>query len=322
MVRFAFQTMLDEGYSEPASFVEVSPLFMDDKVQTAVKQLLKDKELKRRWDFQDTLEQSRDYGDTVHWLTSKFDDIARDSTLRVVMGGNKKTVDIEQIVQQGGILLVRIPEAVIGKQAADFVGSLIMLQLRMAIIRRREFGKLQHYHFVYVDEFQNFANTDFHTLVAEARKFNIGFTLANQNLEQLREFRTYTGYHEQRLINAIFGNVGNIIVFGVGAFDANFLSGQFSVPARDIMRIGRWQALAKLVVNDYDTTPFTLWPEEAVRLESPRNIAVIEKRMREEKYWIEPSKVLEDISGRLDRVIKKAEELPEAEIDRPRIFRV
>jgi hypothetical protein len=153
--------------------------------------------------------------------------------------------------------------------------------------------------------------------VAEARKFNIGFTLANQNLEQLREFRTYTGYHEQRLINAIFGNVGNLIVFGVGAFDARVLSDQLSVAAQDIMRIGRYQALAKLLVNGYDTTPFTLYPEEAIRRENPRNIAVIEDRMREGGYWIDPTKVREDISGRLDRVIDKANEYhePGSEMD-------
>lgn len=323
MVRLAFETMLDEGYPESASFVDVPRLFMDESVQIAVKKLLKDEELKRRWQFQDTVGRSPDYGELVHWLTSKFEDISRDSTLRVVMGGSKSTIQIEQIVQQGGILLVRIPEAVIGKQAADFVGSLILLQLRMAIIRRREFGKLQHYHFVYVDEFQNFANTDFHTLVAEARKFNIGFTLANQNLEQLREFRTYTGVHEQRLISAIFGNVGNLVIFGVGALDANFLSEQVGVSARDIMRIGRYQALAKLLVNGFDSMPFTLQTGEAIRLESPRNIEVIEKRMRASS-WVEPKWIQEEVNGRLDRVIKYGEAIPDPEANmdwlRPQIF--
>ncbi len=307
LVRLAFQTMLDEGYPEPASFVEVSRIFMDEDAQSAAVQLIRDEELRRRWRFQDTVRQDRGYGELIHWVTSKFEDIARDSTLRVVMGGGRSTVNIEQIVNQNGILLVRIPEAVIGKQAADFVGSLILLQLRMAIIRRREFGKLQSYHFVYVDEFQNFANTDFHTLVAEARKFNIGFTLANQNLEQLREFRTYTGVHEQRLINAIFGNVGNLIAFGVGAFDADFLSKQFNVSAEDIMRVGRYEALAKLLVNGFDTTPFTLRIREAIRLESPRNTVTIEARMKE-SCWKDPEETLKEIDGRMNRVIQRAQE--------------
>jgi|GEM_PF-2307121 len=305
LVRLAFLTMLDEGYPEPASIVEVPRLFTDENYQRAAINLLKNEEIKKRWNFQSTVTKSPDYGELIHWVTSKFDDIAQDSILRCVLGGSKSTMNIEEIVRQAGILLVRIPEAVIGKQAADFIGSLMLMQLRMAIIRRREFGKLQHYHFIYVDEFQNFANTDFHAIVAEARKFNIGFTLANQNLEQLREFRSYTGVHEQRLINAIFGNVANLIVFGVGAFDAHFLSDHFSLRSSDILRIGRYEALAKILVNGYDSSPFTMRISEAIRLESPRILETIEKRMKE-VCWVEPEKVFKEIAERPKRIIEES----------------
>lgn len=304
LVRLALLTMLDEGYPEHASIVEVPRLFMDQDYQKAAINLLKNEEIKKRWNFQSTVTRSPDYGELIHWVTSKFDDIAQDITLRCVLGGGKSTINIEDIVRKAGILLVRIPEAVIGKQAADFIGSLILMQLRMAIIRRREFGKLQHYHFIYVDEFQNFANTDFHAIVAEARKFNIGFTLANQNLEQLREFRSYTGVHEQRLINAIFGNVANLIVFGVGAFDAHFLSDHFSIRSSDILRIGRYEALAKILVNGYDSSPFTMRISEAIRLESPRVLETIEKQMQE-TCWVNPEKVFSEIAERPKKVIEK-----------------
>jgi hypothetical protein len=55
------------------------------------------------------------------------------------LGGSKATVQIEPIMQQGGILLVCIPNAVIGKQAADLIGSFILLQLRMTAIRQRDY---------------------------------------------------------------------------------------------------------------------------------------------------------------------------------------
>jgi len=310
LVRLAFLTMLDEGYPEPASIVEVPRLFMDEDYQKAAIKLLKNDEIKKRWDFQSTVTRSPDYGELIHWVTSKFDDIAQDATLRCVLGGSKSTINIEDIVRQAGILLVRIPEAVIGKQAADFIGSLILMQLRMAIIRRREFGKLQHYHFIYVDEFQNFANTDFHAVVAEARKFNIGFTLANQNLEQLREFRSYTGVHEQRLINAIFGNVANLVIFGVGSFDAHFLSDHFSVGSSDILRIGRYEALAKILINGFDSSPFTIRMSEAIRLESPRVLETIEKRMKE-TCWVDPEAVFTEIAARVNKVREKSKNSPE-----------
>jgi len=306
MMRLVLQTMLDEKYPESPSFVEVSKFLIDKGFQAGIKEIVQDKELKNRWDFQDTLLRDNETPGLIQYVISKFDDIARDSTLRCVIGGSKSTINIEKIVQENGILLVRIPEAVIGKQASDLIGSLILLQLRTAIIRRREFGKQQNYHFVYVDEFQNFANTDFHTIVAEARKFNIGFTLANQNLEQLREFRTYTGAHEERLVSAILGNVANLIIFGVGAFDAGTLSQQFNESARDILRIGRYQSLAKLNIDGFDTTAFTLKPPEALRLENPRIIEAIEKHMKN-TCWVDREKVLDDINSRIERLTQAAE---------------
>jgi hypothetical protein len=297
LVRLAFRTMLDEGYPLSASFVEVPRLFMDREFQTAVVAQLQDEELKSRWAFEAELARDPEYGSLVHWVTSKFEDFARDSILRRVLGGGKATVQIERIVLDNGILLVRIPEAVIGSQAADFVGSLILTQLKMAIVRRRQFGDADRYHFVYVDEFQNFANTDFHTLVAEARKFNIGFTLAHQNLEQLREFRTFTGAHEQRLVNAIVGNVANTIVFSVGTFDAATLSRHLDVSERDILRIGRYQALAKILVEGHDTAAFTLHVDEAVQRDSPRNVETIERNMRR-SYWLKLKDVTADIAER------------------------
>ncbi len=307
IVRLVFESMLDAGYPISPSFIEVPGILMDPSLQKDLESIIIDPELKKRWSFQETLARDNEHGSTIHWITSKFADISRDSTLRCVMGGASSTLNIEEIVNKGGILLVRIPEAVIGKQAADFIGSLILLQLRMAIIRRREFGKLQQHHFVYVDEFQNFANTDFHTVVAEARKFNIGFTLAHQNLEQLREFRNYTGVHEQRLINAILGNVGNIIIFGVGTIDAQFLSRQINVSDKDIMRIGRFQALVKILVNGYDSHAFTLKTKEAKRLESPRVVEIIQTRMMQ-TCWVNPTVVYEEIDKRLEKVSHAAKE--------------
>lgn len=307
IMRLILQTMLDEGYPEPASFVEVSRFLIDNDLRKAVSELLHDKELVRRWGFHDTLLRDPEAPGLLHYVTSKFDDITRDTILRCVLGGSKTTINIEEIVKKNGILLVRIPQAVIGSQAADFIGSLILLQLRMAITRKREFGKQQQYHFVYVDEFQNFANTDFHAIVAEARKFNIGFTLANQNLEQLREFRTYTGVHEQRLINAILGNVANLIVFGVGSFDAETLSHQLNLSSSEFLRIGRYQAVAKLNLEGFDTTTFTLRPPESLLLENPRIIEVIEAHMKE-NFWLDRDAILNEIDRRIENVFKTGQD--------------
>jgi len=304
VVRTAFETMLDPGYPVPASFVEIPSLLMDRELQKDLQFILTDTNLKTRWKFQDELARDPEYGGMIHWVTSKFTDIARDATLRCVLGGAPSTIDMGKVVDEGKILVVRIPEAVIGRQAADLIGSLMLLELRMAMIRRREFGAIQHWHFVYVDEFQNFANTDFHTIVAEARKFNIGFTLANQNLEQLRDFRTFTGVHEERLVTAILGNVGNLIAFSVGGIDAQALSVHFGLDADKIMQIGRYEALARILVNGFDTRAFSLRTPEAVRIESPRVVDEIVAFNRD-SYWVDQKDMLASVDARIS-VVRQA----------------
>jgi hypothetical protein len=300
LVRLTLDSMLDPGYPLPASLVEIGRILIDQDAQRRLSELVKNEELKERWAFQETMRRDPEYGGLIHYVTSRFDDIARDRTLCCVLGGAKATIDIENIVSRNGILLVRIPEAVIGKDSADFIGSLILQGLRLAIIRRRESGETQRYHFVYVDEFQNFANTDFHTIVAEARKFNMGFTLANQNLQQLREFRTYTGVHEERLLSAILGNVAHMVAFAVGARDAHELSPYFGISFEEMMRIGRYEALARVVVDGYETTPFTLRGGEEVRRDNPRALQIIEENML--KHCVDPDVELKEVRSRMGRL--------------------
>ena len=306
LVRNSILTMLDKGYPQSPSIVEIPEFVTDDKFRGAALELIQNDKLRKWWKFHKSLTNSRDYADLAHWVSSKFSDIISDSTLKCVVGGKQSTIRIDDIVKTGRILLVKIPDAVIGTQASDFLGSLILSQLRTAIVRRRILENSENYHFIYIDEFQNFANTDFHSLVAEARKFNIGFTLANQNLEQLREFQPHTGSFNQRLINAIIGNVGNFISFSIGSLDAKFMEEHFSVDANDFLRIGQYEALAKILVNGKETSAFTLSPPEAVKHENPRILSTIEELMKE-TYWVDAASTLLEISGRVQSVIEFAE---------------
>jgi type IV secretory pathway TraG/TraD family ATPase VirD4 len=64
--------------------------------------------------------------------------------------------------------------------------------------------------FLYVDEFQNFANDSFSDILAEARKYKLNLTIAHQYIEQM----------EETVRDAVFGNVGTTISFRVGPLDA------------------------------------------------------------------------------------------------------
>ena len=249
MVRLALDTMLDGGYPVAPSLTDVPRILTDAGLQTGLIKRLRDPELVARWQFHHRLTTTREYPDLMDWVVSKFDDISRDESLRMILGGERNTVDIDRVVRENGILIVRLPEAEVGRQAAEFVGSLVLQQLRGALLRRRASGPGAGHFFVYVDEFQKFATTAFAELVAEARKYGVGMVLAHQNLEQLKAFSPRSGQHDQSLLSAILGNVGSMVCFGVGAPDTETLASQLGVSSASVARIGRYEALARVSLD-------------------------------------------------------------------------
>jgi hypothetical protein len=71
--------------------------------------------------------------------------------------------------------------------------------------------------FLYVDEFHNFTTDTFASALSEARKYHLCLTVSHQYLDQV----------DERVLKAVFGNVGTIISFRVGEADAEVLAKEF-----------------------------------------------------------------------------------------------
>ena len=261
------------------SLVDAPSLLTDTAWQKRVRSGLVDKELTERWLFHDRVSTGRDYPDLLDWAVSKLDDLANDETLRSVLGGEHNTVNIDRVVRNNGVLVVSIPESVIGRDSAQFLGSLVLLQLKAALLRRK--GDDVPPFFVYVDEFQKFASVGFEELLAEARKFGVGLVMAHQNLEQLRAFSLMTGLSSDALVNSILGNVGTMVVFPIGAQDANLLAPQIEVSAKNIGRLGRYEAVVKMTLRGQSLAPFTLRTEYSNPGLDPRRLDEIREYLVE-----------------------------------------
>jgi DNA helicase HerA-like ATPase len=109
--------------------------------------------------------------------------------------------------------------------------------------QRRDFA-------LYVDEFQNFATDSFATILSEARKYRLSLILANQYLAQM----------EEATAAAVFGNVGSLLVFQVGATDAEPLAEQLGgdVTPQDLMALPRYRAYARLLIDGTPSRPFSI----------------------------------------------------------------
>ena len=107
--------------------------------------------------------------------------------------------------------------------------------------------------YLYVDEFQNFVTDAFAGILSEARKYRLNLTVAHQYTAQLVVDKS------SAVRDAVFGNVGTMIVFRVGSDDAEFLEKEFDpeFTPQDIVNLPNYKIYIKLMIDGVTSRPFS-----------------------------------------------------------------
>ena len=264
LARLALEIMFDPGYAGEAGIEEIEKLYMGKEYANSVTLGITDRHLLEQWYLEMRNRGTTDHDDMLQWFLSKIKPFTSDRVLRNIFAPDKKTIDIKSIVDEGKILVAVIPESRIGHDAAFILRTWLLMQLKDAILGRGApdndspygiCGGLDECHvvdpfFVYVDEFGEHATREFAELLAESRKYRVGFTLAFQNLEQLRVIDTRTGNSSGELLDAVFGNIGTIICYPIGICDAKTLSQHMGVQEWSLLAIERYRPLARTIENN------------------------------------------------------------------------
>ena len=191
-------------------------------------------------------------------IQNKIGQFISNPLIRNIIGQVKSKIDMRKIMDEGKILIANLSKGKIGEDNSRLLGALLITKLQLAAMSRVDIPEQERRDFfLYVDEFQNFATEAFVNILSEARKYRLSLTLANQYLGQLDEM-TPTG-KSTRIREAIFGNVGTMIIFRVGAEDALFLEKEFGpdVLAQDLINLPKYNAFVKLMVDGVATAPFS-----------------------------------------------------------------
>ena len=179
-------------------------------------------------------------------ILNKLGQFLSSPVLRKLFDSKEKGIDIEELMSQNKVLLINLSKGKLGEDNAKLLGSLLLNQIYISTMKRskQEISKRKEF-FVFIDEFQDFANKSFGELLAEARKFKVSLTIANQFLDQLKD------KSDDFVKNAVFGNVATIISFRVGARDAKFLSEEFGeeVDARDLTSLDNYKIILRLLID-------------------------------------------------------------------------
>lgn len=188
----------------------------------------------------------------VPYITSKFNTFIANDYVRPIIAQSKSTLNFRQIMDEGKILLVNLSKGRIGDLNSSLLGMIIVGKLTISAFSRTDIPMEKRKDFyLYIDEFQNFTTPSISTILSEARKYRLCLIMAHQFIAQLSE----------KIRDAVFGNVGSIVSFRVGADDAEYLVKQFEpvFTANNLMNIDNLNAYAKLIINGQTARPFNIF---------------------------------------------------------------
>jgi len=185
------------------------------------------------------------------------------------------------------ILLVNLSKGRLGDINSHLLGLIIVGKLLMAALSRGEIPQDQRKDFyLYIDEFQNVTTKSIATILSEARKYRLDLVVAHQFIGQL----------EDDIKKAIFGNVGSMISFRIGADDAEFMEQQFEpvFAAHDLMNIDNYNAYVKLLINGQTSRPFNIHAFPTPR--GSAKVAQAVKELSSVKYGVPREEVENNIT--------------------------
>lgn len=237
-----------------ATLLSVNKMLSDKNYRKKVVDNVQDTSVKSFWVDEFANYTERMAAEAVPAIQNKVGQFTANPLIRNIIGQPKSSFDIRQLMDTRKIFLINLSKGRIGESNANLLGSLLITKIYLSAMSRADvpepvLDKELPNFYLYVDEFQSFANESFADILSEARKYKLNLTIAHQYIEQMSE--------EVRA--AVFGNVGTMITFRVGSYDAEVLEKEFApeFTAQDIVNLGRFQTYLRLMINGVGSKPFS-----------------------------------------------------------------
>lgn len=247
LLRHALSSLLDYPGS---TLLDVTRIFTDTSFRAKVLTHVKQPAVRDFW-----LNEFEKYS---AWLKSeatapilnKMGQFLTNLPLRNIVGQKENTFSMRQVMDEGKILIVNLSKGAIGEDNCALLGAMLVTQIQLAALSRANIPESKRRPFyLYVDEVHNFLTQSFTDLLSESRKYGMNLVLATQFTSQLKE--------ETR--TAIFGNVGSILSFRVGAEDAEYLAREFAptIEEIDFVNLPNYHIYLKLMIDGVTSEPFS-----------------------------------------------------------------
>jgi hypothetical protein len=183
----------------------VYKLLSNTPYQKSITNMLGDENLKDFWKFEFGKAGDFQKVQMISPITNKIGRFLFSPTARRILEGPKSSINFDNIMDSGKILLANLSKGRLGEDTSELFGVLLMTKIQLAALKRAKIEEKKRKDFyLYVDEFQNFATPSFAQILSEARKYRLGAILAHQTTSQIED---------KSLIDITLANTGTVICF-------------------------------------------------------------------------------------------------------------
>ena len=236
-----------------STLLDINRMLTDKNFRKKVVDNVKDTTVKSYWVDEFAKYTDQYTRDAVPAIQNKVGQFATSPLIRNVVGQPKSSFDIRKVMDEKKILIMNLSKGRIGDVNTRLLGSMLITKIYLTGMSRAdlshiELAKKPNFYF-YVDEFQSFANKSFAEILSEARKYKLNLIIAHQYVEQM----------EDEVRSAVFGNVGTMITFRIGSYDAEIFEKEFApeFTSEDFVNLDYTQIYLKLMIDGISSKPFS-----------------------------------------------------------------
>ena len=314
--KYGSLTLLEDFEDRP-TILDVVRLFTDEGYREFKVKKVTNPVVKNRWEKTFNAMGDREKQEIIPYFSAKFVSFNTNRIMRNIIGQTKSAFNFEDIMNNGKILIINLSKGRIGELNAELLGMILVSKIYNGAMARAKIPEKERKDFyLYVDEFQNFISGTFADILSEARKYRLSLIMAHQYIAQLEGGGGNSiGQKEGGKTDvkaAVFGNVGTMQSFKVGAPDAEFLEKEYTplLAAGDIVGIANYKAYIKLNIDNSTTRVFSMSSIYTKDYEN-KKIASILKEYSGKKYGRKREFVDAEINARLGGGVDETQ-LPDA----------
>lgn len=280
--RFTILALLD---FKQATLMSVQKMLTDRPYRQMIIEHIQDQVVKKFWANEFSSWSEKFDNEAIVPLVNKLGQFLANEMVRNIVAQAKNKVDMDDIMNNSKILLIELSKGKLGDENSSLLGSLLITKIQQEGMKRAFMEENKRADFyLYVDEFQNFSTKTFDDILSEARKYRINLTVSHQFLGQL----------SQNAKETVFGNVGSMITFRMGADDAAYLAQEFAprFSGHDIMNLDVRALYVKMSIGGSTPPAFSA---TTVRVDTPEKSPEEYRRlidMSREKYAVPIEKVM------------------------------